>query len=105
MDKFDKAIASLQNIVEYWAYRPSEVEAAKLAITALKQQQEREQGCEYCAREKVIQIKFEGDEAGRAWMHKCSDGYGLFLEGEIITYIEVEYCPMCGRDLRKVVAE
>lgn len=45
MDKFDKAIESLQNIVEYWTCRPSEVEVAKLAITALKQQQEREHGC------------------------------------------------------------
>lgn len=69
------------------------------ALKVLKQQQERDQGCKYCTREKDIQIKFEGEEAGRAWMHNSSDGYGLFLEGEVITYIDVKYCPMCGRKL------
>ncbi len=34
-----EAIKSLQNIVEYWAVRPTEQEAAKLAIKALEQQE------------------------------------------------------------------
>ena len=38
MNNIDKAIKSLQNIIEYWYYRPSEVEAAKLAISALEKQ-------------------------------------------------------------------
>lgn len=33
-----EAIKSLQNIVEYWDVRPTEQEAAKLAIKALEQQ-------------------------------------------------------------------
>ena len=37
MNKQD-AIKSLKNIVEYWTYRPTEVEAAKLAISALEKQ-------------------------------------------------------------------
>ena len=36
--EIEKAINSLKNIVEYWTYRPAEVEAAKLAISALEQQ-------------------------------------------------------------------
>jgi hypothetical protein len=32
----EEAIESLQNIVEYWTYKPTEVEAAKMAITALR---------------------------------------------------------------------
>lgn len=32
------AIKSLQNIVEYWSCRPSEVEAAEVAILALEKQ-------------------------------------------------------------------
>ena len=32
----DEAIKSLQNIVEYWTYKPTEVEAAKMAIAALR---------------------------------------------------------------------
>lgn len=35
-----EAIKSLQNIVEYWSMRPSEQEAARLAIKALEQQNE-----------------------------------------------------------------
>jgi hypothetical protein len=34
-----EAINSLKNIIEYWSCRPTEVEAAKLAITALEAQQ------------------------------------------------------------------
>ena len=37
MNKQD-AIKSLKNIVEYWTYRPTEIEAAKLAISALEKQ-------------------------------------------------------------------
>lgn len=33
-----RAIESLQNIVEYWTMRPTEQEAARLAIKALEQQ-------------------------------------------------------------------
>lgn len=33
-----EAIKSMNNIIEYWTYRPSEVEAAKLAISALEKQ-------------------------------------------------------------------
>ena len=31
-----EAIKSMQNIIEYWTYKPTEVEAAKLAIEAIK---------------------------------------------------------------------
>lgn len=33
----EEAIKSLQNIVEYWTYKPTEVEAAKMAIAALEE--------------------------------------------------------------------
>ena len=33
-----EAIKSLQNIIEYWTMRPTEQEAARLAIKALEQQ-------------------------------------------------------------------
>ena len=38
MNDIEKAIESLKNIVEYWTYRPGEVEAANLAISALEKQ-------------------------------------------------------------------
>ena len=36
MMTWEEAIKSLQNIVEYWTYKPTEVEAAKMAISALR---------------------------------------------------------------------
>ena len=91
MDKFDKAIEFLQekqrslkcahmmksmdgeatekDIDEY----REEFALYRLALTALKQQQEREPGCEHC----------------RGWDSRCG----------------ANYCPLCGRDLRKVDAE
>ena len=49
----EEAIKSLQNIIEYWTYKPTEVEAAKMAIAALRpvsrEQVERVwPGCEAC---------------------------------------------------------
>ena len=32
----EEAIKSLQNIIEYWTYKPTEVETAKMAISALR---------------------------------------------------------------------
>ena len=32
----EEAIKSLQNIIEYWTYKPTEGEAAKMAIAALR---------------------------------------------------------------------
>lgn len=36
--EIQEAIKSLKNIVEYWTYRPTEVEAATMAIEALEKQ-------------------------------------------------------------------
>lgn len=49
----EEAIKSLQNIIEYWTYKPTEVEAAKMAIDALRpvsrEQVERVwPGCKMC---------------------------------------------------------
>ena len=38
IEEAKKAIKGLNNIIEYWAYRPEEVATAKLAIEALEKQ-------------------------------------------------------------------
>lgn len=67
----------------------------------LEELQEREKGCEYCNDEKAFEIYRDGEKVGKAWLHKCSDGYSLFLEidGNGIVYINTDSCPMCGRKL------
>lgn len=51
MSEIERAIESLQNIIEHWTYKPEEVAAAKLAIEALKEKQRREAAgpCDVCA--------------------------------------------------------
>ena len=55
----EQAIKSLENIVEYWSCKPTEQQAAELAITALREKQERERGCEHC----------------RGWDKRCGANY------------------------------
>ena len=85
MDKFDKAIEDLSELERAYDNLTRDgfegrydmyldhISALRMGITALKQQQEREQGCEHC----------------RGWDSRCG----------------ANYCPLCGKDLRKVVAE
>ena len=74
----------------------------KLAIAALQEQAEHEKGCEYCLHGK----HFETDSTDRDDVllnGNCievgisvSDSYGE-------TEIKINFCPVCGRDLRKPV--
>lgn len=72
-----------------------------VGIKALQEQAEREKGCEYCNNERAFEIHFSGEKAGIAYLHKCSDGWGLFLQmddGDTY-YTNVVNCPMCGKRL------
>lgn len=40
--KIEEAIKALQNIIEYWTHKPTEQEAARMAIEALKEKLEAE---------------------------------------------------------------
>ena len=73
----EEAIKSLQNIVEYWTYKPTEVEAAKMAISALRP----------VSRERVEKV-FPGCE-------KCRNqaNWPSWIEKGFV------YCPKCGTPL------
>ena len=79
----EEAIKSLQNIVEYWTYKPTEVEAAKMAISALRP----------VSREQVEKVwKAHWNESthlgGFVYCSRC--GYNA-LEANNYTF-----CPKCG---------
>lgn len=76
MSDIERAIQSLQNIVQYWCCRQTEVDAAKLAIQALQEKSERENGCEYC------------DDDFEFWQAEIGGSLP-----------DVIFCPMCGRKL------
>lgn len=80
---------------------PMKVARNDLAIAALREQMQREKGCEYCNGEKrmVAKVGYAGE-------------HGFYLAGNAFTYSAqvaadddfedntfVNYCPMCGRKL------
>ena len=92
----EEAIKSLQNIVEYWTYKPTEVEAAKMAIAALEEiQQYREIGTvEECrgAMEKQKPNKPHRNykKFSGLW---CKCGWYLGQK----QCLDIKYCPNCGQ--------
>ncbi len=82
----EEAIKSLQNIIEYWTYKPTEVEAAKMAIAALRPVS-REQV------EKAWRGEWIGmtDNDGCTWQ-ECSR-----CEHDLDSMEEAQnFCPACG---------
>lgn len=80
----EEAIKSLQNIIEYWTYKPTEVEAAKMAIAALRP----------VSREQVERVLGEWINTNKEveQMCKCSKcGYPISY-----FWSRTPFCPNCG---------
>lgn len=85
----EEAIKSLQNIIEYWTYKPTEVEAAKMAISALRPvSRERIEkvwsGCYMCDEYRYFMFNAWKDPNSS----KRPDCMGTSM-----------FCPNCGRPL------
>lgn len=81
----EEAIKSLKNIVEYWTYKPTEVEAAKMAIAALRP----------VSREQVEKV----------WRGEWKENKNVAIESAICSkcktvfqayYGNYQFCPRCG---------
>ena len=81
----EEAIKSLQNIIEYWTYKPTEVEAAKMAIAALRP----------VSREQVEKV----------WRGEWKENKNVAIESAICSkcktvfqayYGNYQFCPRCG---------
>lgn len=85
----EEAIKSLKNIVEYWTYKPTEVEAAKMAIAALRP----------VSRERIEKV-WKGE-----WIKERRQTYipvEYDEQGEVILHDFVVYrCSICGRENTK----
>lgn len=75
-EEIKKAVRGLKNIVEFWCYRPEEIETAKLAIAALEKQIPK--------KPKILAI-------GCDYPHGCS-----LCDCEVSKY-GYNYCPNCGQ--------
>ena len=77
MNNIEKAINAMKNIENFWTYRPSEVEAAKLAIAALGKQMPK----------KVIFDKYKNN-----FYRLCPN-----CNGKIYEFDKSKYCESCGQ--------
>lgn len=74
-------------------YCKAQNRALDIAIAALREQAEREKGCEYCNDQEVI-----------AW-DMCNDGIVIESNGKMHMLsggdweAEIDFCPMCGKRL------
>ena len=86
----EEAIKSLQNIVEYWTYKPTEVEAAKMAISALRP----------VSRERV-------EKVWRGEWQMVSNGSGVCSECHRQDKIDplAKFCRYCGAPMTDEAVE
>lgn len=92
----EEAIKSLQNIVEYWTYKPTEVEAAKMAIAALEEiQQYREIGTVEECREAVEKQKPKKPHRNYKKFSGLWCKCGWYLGRK--QCLDIKYCPKCGQ--------
>lgn len=84
----EEAIKSLKNIVEYWTYKPTEVEAAKMAISALRP----------FSREHVEKVWRGGWIAVREAVggYKCSRCKAEAVLDCNDEFVLDNFCPRCG---------
>ena len=71
------------------------------AITALQEQAEREKGCEYCKQGYDLE---NGDVCEPSLYISGNELIALRYD-EQDSKAEINFCPKCGRDLRKLVEE
>ena len=90
----EEAIKSLQNIVEYWTYKTTEVEAAKMAIAALRP----------VSRERVEKVwrgEWVNTNKEVEQMCKCSKcGYPISY-----FWSRTQFCPNCGAPMTDEAVE
>lgn len=77
----EEAIKNLKNIVEYWTYKPTEVESAKMAISALEKQ-----------------IPKKPKEIHRSTFEQYEPSYAVCECGENLV-MQSPYCRYCGQRL------
>ena len=92
----EEAIRSLKNIVEYWTCKPTEVEAAKMAIAALRP----------VSRERIEKVYNDCSECSTCKLcvwdktKRCNDCHSMSLFKPFSNF-----CPKCGKPLTDEAVE
>lgn len=117
----EEAIKSLQNIIEYWTYKPTEVEAAKMAISALRpitreQVEKVWKPCKVCNGKTTLYqhtntTKLFVNTFGKAATlvtecNACPPYADCCMKGiSMNSAFRISYCPECGRPLTDKAVE
>ena len=92
MNEIEQAIENLEYFIggDCCDNQMDFLEEIELALAALREKQEREDGCEYC--------QSENGQGTDIWHgNQLSVGYGV--------YRAIKFCPMCGKSLEEVTNE
>lgn len=81
----EEAIKSLKNIVEYWTYKPTEVEAAKMAISAFHP----------VSRGQIEQNKRRWEVQTSIFPYYYCSGCGELFEIHSYDKEKYRFCPYC----------
>lgn len=81
---------------QYEAVMKKEIEAIDIALSALREKQQREEGCNICKPKRTVLINGIGDLMAIEGNEITVAGKGFPNIGFVI-----KYCPMCGRTLSK----
>lgn len=97
-----EAIARFEPYIGNECYRKEFQEACALAISAIKEREERSKGCEYCA-----DHKYNVEDCVMLSHDKSDFDSGMYIyDGELISNsgefqcVRINFCPMCGRPLK-----
>ena len=76
-------------------------EACDVAISAIKEREERSKGCEFCG----AKLYFKTTQYARPLLAPLTEVQALRdklldLTGEVYVEINADFCPMCGRPLK-----
>lgn len=81
-------------------------EACILAVSALREQEEREKGCEYCTdSEYIFYIPSEIHDSMDDYAYISGDKLNVDIERSPYVSADIKFCPMCGRRLSKLQKE
>ena len=76
------------------------LDACILAVAALREQEEREKGCEYCTdSEYIFYIPSEIHDSMDDYAYISGDKLNVDIERSPYVSADIKFCPMCGRRL------
>ena len=96
----EEAIKRLSKYIHNSCYTIEHQEACAMAISALREQDERSKGCEYCTDSKnIYEIKSPLHDSYNTYVYISEDALIVDIGCHSYGASKIKFCPMCGRKL------